>query len=241
MDANNEKGSYLYYLSTFGFCCLAFSIARIFKNTFVESDQLNLEYQRVNDFVNHQKVRLANFNSAQLDLGESNVKDNLGFTDFQKVVDCAVRVVAENLNCSRVSVWFFSSDGKSIEAKKVYQNGGFSPVDITLKEEDYPSYFDALRNKQYIVANDAQKDADTQEFTDTYLKPWSIFSMLDCPIVVDQKVIGVICFEHQDHFKEWQFEDILFVQCVSDFISINIKNIENEQLSSRLRQGHVSG
>ena len=56
--------------------------------------------------------------------------------------------------------------------------------DVKLARADFPVYFQALESKPIIVANNAREHEDTCEFTDVYLKPLNIYSMMDCPIVM---------------------------------------------------------
>ena len=60
--------------------------------------------------------------------------------------------------------------------------------------------------------------------------------MLDCPIVMDGKAVGVICCENQQAIKEWSAEDILFVQSLSVQISICYKNLMIRDLLDQVQQ-----
>ena len=47
-----------------------------------------------------------------------------------------------------------------------------------------------------IAAHDANRDRRTREFSEPYLKPLGITSMLDAPIRTGGKMIGLLCLEH---------------------------------------------
>jgi GAF domain-containing protein len=106
---------------------------------------------------------------------------------------------------------------------------------MILHRNDFPLYFDALESSPFILAIDACEHPETKEFKEIYLKPLGIFSMLDCPIVIDGKPVGVICCEHQQAFKEWSTEDVLYIQSLSGHISIFYKNLEINDLLNQIR------
>jgi hypothetical protein len=61
---------------------------------------------------------------------------------------------------------------------------------------DFPSYFRALGEHRAIAAHDAHLDPRTREFSSSYLTPLGITAMLDAPIWLEGKMVGVICNEH---------------------------------------------
>ena len=74
---------------------------------------------------------------------------------------------------------------------------------VELFAKDFPGYFRALREERSIAAHDAHKDPRTKEFSD-YLAPLGINSMLDAPIYVGGKMIGVVCNEHIGPKRTWR-------------------------------------
>ena len=53
-----------------------------------------------------------------------------------------------------------------------------------LRADDFPSYFVALNENRVINAGDAHTHPATHEFSESYLTPLHIESMLDVPIRV---------------------------------------------------------
>ena len=60
-----------------------------------------------------------------------------------------------------------------------------------------------MKKNPVIVATDAQSDPRTCEFTENYLGPFQITSMLDVPVWLDGKLAGVVCHEHIGPLREW--------------------------------------
>ena len=59
-----------------------------------------------------------------------------------------------------------------------------------------------------IAAEKAQEDPRTLEFTESYLKPLGIHAMLDAPIRLSDRLVGVVCQEHTLAPRPWLPEDI---------------------------------
>jgi signal transduction histidine kinase len=137
---------------------------------------------------------------------------------------------------NRVSIWLLENQNGRLVRKFLYELGSESDEMLVLERKDYPTYFDAVETKPFIIASDARVHPDTREFTESYLKPLHIYSMLDCPIVIDRKLFGVICCENQREVKEWNTEDALFIQSLADLISMNFKNERIKTLLVEIRR-----
>ncbi|GAB3026907.1 PAS domain S-box protein [Bowmanella dokdonensis] len=108
------------------------------------------------------------------------------------------------LQVERTSLWLFSPDRAVLYCIAMYQRstGRFSQGQ-ELKRSDYPKYFAALYLDSHITAHDARQDPRTEEFTDAYLKPNNICSMLDTVITSGDSIIGVLCAEHTGEIRQW--------------------------------------
>ncbi len=145
---------------------------------------------------------------------------------FEKVCISAVT----NLMVSRVSIWKMADNGNKIIRQYLYETNGGTDEKIDLTSDLFPAYFNALNARNFISANNAHTHPDTSEFSEVYLTPLQINSMLDCPILIDKDVYGVICCEHQNEFKTWNSEDQLFIQSLAGFIALNIKSKQISKL-----------
>ncbi|WP_111979092.1 sensor domain-containing phosphodiesterase [Algibacillus agarilyticus] len=151
----------------------------------------------------------------------------LGFQDGQLEQDVnaktqkIIKSCCERLNVSRVSIWLFSDDQKSIVcsnlyilAEKKFETG------IVIHEETCPHYFASLRQNRVINADNARTDDRTKEFLDGYLKPLNIMSMLDVPIFNEKGMFGLICIEQAEKQRNWDMAEISYSVSVADTISL---------------------
>ncbi|KAB2839454.1 GAF domain-containing protein, partial [bacterium] len=124
----------------------------------------------------------------------------------------ALRKIAEvdskTLGVARVGIWLFNEDRSEIVCQDVYlraedrhQSGQ------KLLAKNYPAYFQALEESRILPASDARHDPRTREFTEGYLVPQQIFSMMDVPIRLGGKVVGIVCHEQVGAIRDWSLED----------------------------------
>jgi diguanylate cyclase (GGDEF)-like protein len=160
-----------------------------------------------------------------LHLQQSLVK--LGFQDGNLEQDAGHKIKAilrsccQQLKVSRVSLWGFNNDKKSIlchdlyiQAEDSFQQG------LRIDDSSCPHYFEALKTNRVINVDHARTDVRTNEFLASYLKPLNIHSMLDAPIFRNGELTGVICIEQCGHQKSWDMAEISYCVSVADTISL---------------------
>ncbi|MEM7098204.1 MAG: GAF domain-containing protein [Pseudomonadota bacterium] len=139
-------------------------------------------------------------------------------TIFANITERATRT----LRVSRSNIWLFDEAKPNLlvcadqyEAQTSSHTRG-----QTIQAEEVPAYVQALREERVILAIDARTDPRTREFTDSYLTPNGIHSMLDAPIRLDSNVVGVLCLEQMHNQRDWTEEEANFVGTLADFATI---------------------
>jgi GAF domain-containing protein len=56
-----------------------------------------------------------------------------------------------------------------------------------------------------------------------YLQPLGISSMLDVPILHEQKMVGVICHEHVGPRRTWNSDEENFAYLMSNFVALALE------------------
>lgn len=150
---------------------------------------------------------------------------------YQKICKIAV----DNLGINRVSIWILDKSACILERKYLFGESGGSDEIVAITSEEFPRYFKKMLSKNYIAADDVMTHPYTKELIKSYLEPLNIFSLLDSPITLDGKTIGLICCENQNEFHQWSAEEILFVQSLSDFIALGYKSKQIRVLLQKVR------
>ena len=147
-----------------------------------------------------------------------------GFTDFEDFCYESLMSIIDLLDVQRVSLWRLDNSKTKIECQILLDKHKGALIEITeLREIDFPVYFEALKSGEAIVAHDAQKDPATNEFTDEYLVPNAITSMLDVPIIQSNIIVGIICCEHCGDIRKWQEDEIGFVFEIAKLIEEHVE------------------
>jgi PAS domain S-box-containing protein len=147
---------------------------------------------------------------------------------------------AKTLGVERVSVWSYTEDRSAIRCIDLYElssRGHSSGLELVASK--YPSYFEALARTDVIVADNAYKDPRTREFSDSYLTPLRISSMMDAPIHLRGVLYGVICHEHVGSPRCWTSDEQTFATAIANLISLLLEQEERKQTAEALTQKNV--
>ena len=138
--------------------------------------------------------------------------------------------VTESINADRCSIWLYNEDKSEIICEQLYVKSESSWYQNTiLHKKDFQPYFLALLENPIIIANDAETHQATSCFTETYLKPLGVKSMLDVPIIYKGETIGVICIESLT-LREWDTVEVDFTQLLSSIYSFSFSVKEGNDL-----------
>ena len=138
--------------------------------------------------------------------------------------DAAIRrlteIDARAMEVERVGLWLFSDDRASLRCRDLHRrSASVHESGVTLDARSYPRYFEALEESRVVAARDARTDARTAEFAPGYLDPLGITSMMDVPIRVHGRLVGVLCHEHVGPPRDWTPEDQAFAGSVADLLA----------------------
>lgn len=128
--------------------------------------------------------------------------------------------VAQGLEVERASVWMLAPNRRSMQCIALVDHADPSASNnISLGEDDYPSYFAALAEQRSLAIDDARSDPRTREFVDGYLVPLGIHALLDTPIRQHGDTVGIICAEHRGSPRLWRDDEQSFVGNLADLFS----------------------
>jgi len=163
------------------------------------------------------------------------VRDQLEGGEF----DCdalATRMISDILGVDRVSVWQFRDEPRAIHCQGLFQRseGRFELVEMSLLESAFPRYFAAVSGYRPVLAEDARRDPMTSEFTDGYLVPLGIFSMLDVPLRLGDVLVGVLCCEQLGGIRQWTGDEVKFVTDVVSYLMLAKERISRVRVEAEL-------
>lgn len=152
--------------------------------------------------------------------------------DINQAAKTMTKEAVETLGVDRCSVWLFNKSRTSITCVELYVKSELLWYqDIKLYKKDYKPYFEYIEDNPIVIADDAETHPATKCFTETYLKPLNIKSMLDVPVIYKGDVIGVVCIESYNK-REWTTEELNFSQMLSSLYSFTHSVNESNKLSN---------
>ena len=194
--------------------------------TVLDITELKEHQQREeNRYKLNQKYQLALFEWSKINFKNSN-----------EAVLRVTEISADVLGIHRVSVWLLNEDASCIECLDLYtdEDDKHNSSQV-LYRKDFPRYFEAFERGVILSVNDARNDNRTDEFTEVYLKPENIYSMLDVPIMQEGRVIGIVCHEHRYSIKEWSLEEQEFAIAIASTVALSLEIERRKKTEDKLQ------
>ena len=160
----------------------------------------------------------------------------LGRGDVRRTVRQITETAARLLDVERTSVWRLVDDDTAIECIDLYERTrARHSAGARIRSAAAPHYFEALRQERAIRAHDARVDKRTSEFRADYLDPLGISAMLDAPILVRGKMVGVVCHEHVGSPRRWRPSDELLAGTFADLVALVLETASWNDAQAALR------
>ena len=188
--------------------------------------------QRAEEAVRSSELRLRNQNATLSQL--ANIQ---AFTKEERseALRTLTELAARTINVQRSSIWLFDVEQTGIRCVNLYERyNDLHSSDMVLTEESYPAYFRSLKEEHTIAAHDAATDPRTREFKNSYLDVLGITSMLDAPIRVAGRMIGVFCNEHIGPPRQWLIDEQNFAGALADFTALILESGEKATAQEEL-------
>ncbi|MGE3153071.1 MAG: response regulator [Nitrospiraceae bacterium] len=157
-------------------------------------------------------------------------------------LDTAFRAITETaswfMRVRRASIWLYDDERLSIRLHDLYERQrGLHTSGMVLKIADCPAYFRAIEMEELALdAADAMHDERTKEFADSYLTSLGIGAMLDAPIRVNGRVVGVLCHEHVGGSRNWSPEEISFANSLASIATMTLQEWDRQRTEQALRE-----
>jgi PAS domain S-box-containing protein len=152
---------------------------------------------------------------------------------FKIILKNIIQTVATNCNINRVSYWSYIPEGLRCETIYYVETNRFEK-NFFLDKISYPNYFDSIQTGIQIVASDVYNNKITNELCFDYFPKNNIKSLLDTPILINDKIVGILSFESVDEKRDWDNEDINFSRSISDLIAIAIESQMRNEAEKKL-------
>lgn len=190
-----------------------------------------LKLQEYRDIENEKHKRTLLFKETLLTLSK------VTFQSVEKSFNTITELAGNTIAVNRTSIWLYDSDKRAISCQDLFiKDKDIHESGLSLEKKDYPNYFAALNSNKPIIVDNAQNSEFTSAFTDSYLKPLEISSMLDVPIWHQGEVIGVLCCEHTGKVRHWLSEEEDFLINIAKSVSETMVSSERFRIELELQK-----
>lgn len=153
------------------------------------------------------------------------------------------RAAAITLNIEKVGVWLYNKDNSQLESINLYNSKlkSHSKSSVLIKD-DYPNYFTALEEGICFTKNFIESSI-SQELSQFYLSEFDIKSVLNVPIWLRGKVVGIVCHVYSiddiSSCRQWSLEEKNFASSIADFVTLAIEANERKAAQNALKQSEA--
>lgn len=134
------------------------------------------------------------------------------------------RIIAA-LRIERMSVWLLNSEEDALVSMGEYdQRTGIFLKENVLKKTDFLDYFNAIHENRILFAENVLTHPATRCLNEAYSIPNEVITLLDIPLRLEGKLIGVMCFEKTGTVpKQFTLDEKSFAFSVSIIFVSNLE------------------
>ena len=157
-----------------------------------------------------------------------------GLPDLRREV---TQIASQTLEVGRASIWRYDGNSEAIVCQELFEQSTRSHSNgAVFRAADFPAYFRALAEADVVAADDACRDLRTAEFSEAYLRPLGITSMLTAPVHLMGSLAGVLCCEHIGPARQWTADEQAFTISVANVVSLLLAEEEREKIERQFHQ-----
>ncbi len=149
-------------------------------------------------------------------LAELALHPSLPRGEYDELCELVIERARTTLEVSVVGIWHLNQREGLLSAHRLLTADGTVLTEVApLRQSMLPKYFSHLGAGEVINASDAVRDPRTRELAEMYLLPNGICSLLDAPLLIDGRVVGVLCLEQIGRHRTWQPDEIAFARALA--------------------------
>jgi two-component sensor histidine kinase len=157
--------------------------------------------------------------------------------EFGAAIHEILITAARALQVDRVNAWIYDENLTEIRCIGNYEaRQKTEKIQAPLPKIAFPNYFSLFETTKIIVTNDALNDLKIDELKEMYLEPNNIGALMDIPIRIEGKMIGVLCIEHTNSPKNWSVQEQLFGLVIAQIISLAIETKNKLDANNTLKE-----
>ncbi|MCU0432775.1 MAG: GAF domain-containing protein [Bacteroidia bacterium] len=157
--------------------------------------------------------------------------------DFQAALYEIAARSADTLQVERVNIWLIDDGFSAIRSIMNYDRENNKVLEnVILSREDLPQYFQLLESEDIVITIDSEHDEQTRELAEGYIRKFNIKSMLDVPVRVAGKMIGLICYEELTRIRNWDVSEQKFALTIAQLLAQALETHRRREAQIKLEE-----
>lgn len=172
-----------------------------------------------------------------LRLGQLATSRALADGDLKAIYEEVTAAMQMVLRVERVGVWLFNSAHDAIYCACLRGfRGQVEKDDFVITPEANGDYLAGLQGGRAVAVESTHRDARVAGLREGYLEPRGVTALVDAPIRVSGRMVGVVCVEQVGGERAWQLDEVGFVGAMADQLAQALINAERAEATVALRQ-----
>lgn len=162
----------------------------------------------------------------------------LAVSDLQSSLRAIARATAKSLAVTRASVWLFSPDDSTLALAEVFDPRFAEttrPPAVSFALSELVDFHQVLREERVFSIDDVRDHPALTGFIKRYFGPLGIVSLLDAPVHVGERVLGVVSIEHTGTPRKWTADDHALAASFGDFVALAVESANHRKVEEDLR------
>jgi diguanylate cyclase (GGDEF)-like protein len=175
----------------------------------------------------------------------SKILTQLAKRQTAKNIDLSARLqeiteaAANTLEMEYASVWVYSPGGKKLQCADLYEcSTAEHKSGMEWQASDYPAYFKALRQERALATTDVRTEPKTKKMSERFLAKLGIGAMVNAPIYLNGRIVGIVCHGHKKTSRHWLIEEQNFTASIANLVALALAAWERQRSQAALQTAY---
>ena len=154
---------------------------------------------------------------------------------LQEITEAA----ANTLEVEYASVWVYSPGSKKLQCADLYEcSTAEHKSGMEWQASDYPAYFKALRQERALATTDVRTEPKTKKMSERFLTKLGIGAMVNAPIYLNGRIVGIVCHGHKKTSRHWLIEEQNFTASIANLVALALAAWERQRSQTALQTAY---
>ncbi len=160
-----------------------------------------------------------------------------GFREGRDNFGELVRICAEQLGITRVSVWQRVRDTPVMQLVRLYdRETGEMLAGVEVDTLRYPAYWARMRQAGQVITPDMANDDRTRRMHADHFSDRGRVALLDTGVILQEAVVGIISFRQVGEIRPWTPEDEIAARAVAEMVALLFERQARLQAEEQFRR-----